>query len=392
MSLRPVDYRMGPARKSFLLPPRPEWKRFCYPLLLVAVIRIFGALWLYHLLSAGGKFHTSWMDANPSLFLLGNTTSPIASSSWLWLFNAWDSPHFLLIATAGYSHPQYVFLPGYPIIIRVMGALLIGNYPLGAFVATQIFALASIVMFQLVAEQYMAPREAVYATMFMATFPYVFVFTTLGYSESLFLFATVSAWYFYKKEQLIASSLMAGIASITRIYGVAILVPVVLDLVRSRNYRRLTHVLFPIGLLGMWAAYCYIATGNPFVSWTDESYWVFDSKLGLVPTILSQILVGLKGCCTLDPGILVSVALFGYLIIMIWKLDRSLATYPLAVFIAILFVVITHLSILRFFSFLFPIWLTIRTRNPIIATLCIALFVPMSILLWYYAITLTFVG
>jgi hypothetical protein len=273
-----------------------------------------------------------------------------------------------------------------------MGALLIGNYPLGAFVATQIFALASIVMFQLVAEQYMAPKEAVYATMFMATFPYVFVFTTLGYSESLFLFATVSAWYFYKKEQLIASSLMAGFASITRIYGVAILVPVVVDLVRSRNYRRLTYVLFPIGLLGMWAAYCYVATGNPFVSWTDESYWVFDSKLGLVPTILSQILVGLKGCCALDPGLLVSFALFGYIVIMTWKLDQRLGAYSSAVFIVLLFVVFDHLSILRYFSFLFPLWLTIRIRNPIIATLCIALFVPMSILLWYYAITLTFVG
>jgi hypothetical protein len=332
------------------------------------------------------------MDANPSLFLLGNTSIPIASSNWLWLFNAYDSPHFLVIAALGYSHPQYVFLPGFPIMIRVVGALLLGNYALGAFVATQIFALASIVMFQLVAELYMSRREAVYATMLMATFPYVFAFTTLGYSESLFLFATVSAWYFYKKQQLIASSLLAGIASITRIYGVAILVPVVLDLVRSRNYRRLTYVLFPVAILSVWAVYCYVATGNVFVSWTDESYWVFDSKLGLLPTIFSQILGGLKGCCALDPGLLVSFALFGVMVMMTWKLDQGLGAYSTTVFIVLLFVVFDHLSILRYFSFLFPIWLTIRVRNPIIATLCVALFVPMSILLWYYAITLVFVG
>ena len=383
---------MSPTRKSILLTRRPEWIRFCYPLLLVAVIRILGALWLYHLLSAGGTFHTPWMDANPSLFILGNSSIPIASSNWLWLFNAYDSPHFLLIATSGYSHPQYVFFPGYPIMIRVIGTLLLGNYPLGAFVAAQIFALASLVMFQLVAEQYMARREAMYATMLMATFPYVFVFTTLGYSESLFLLATVSAWYFYKKEQLIASSVMAGIASITRIYGVAILVPVVLDLVRSRNYRRLTYVLFPLALLGLWVAYCYVATGNMFVSWTDESYWVFESKLGLVPTILSQFVMGFKGCCTFDPGLLVSFALFGLFVIMTWKLDQGLGAYSTTVFIALLFVVFDHLSLLRYLSFIFPLWLTVRVKNPIVATLGIALFVPMSILLWYYAITLTFVG
>jgi hypothetical protein len=277
-------------------------------------------------------------------------------------------------------------------MIRVIGFLLLGNYPLGAFVATQIFALASVVMFQIVAEQYMPSAEATYATMLMATFPYIFVFTTLAYSESLFFFSTIATWYFYKKELPTASSLMAGIASITRIYGAAILLPIVIDIVRSRNYRRLTYVLFPIAVLGVWAAYCYIATGNPFVSWTDESYWVFDSKFGLVQTVLSQILVGLKGCCTLDAGILVSFALFGYIVIMIWKVDQGLVTYSLAVFIALLFVVIDHLSILRFFSFLFPVWLAIRIRNPILATVCLALFIPIGILLWYYAIALTFIG
>lgn len=371
---------------------RREWKRFCYPILLVAGTRITGALWLYHLLSAGGQFHTVWLNANPSLFLQGYPSVPIATSNWLWLFNAWDSPHFLLIAMSGYLHPQYVFLPGFPIMIRVFGFFLLGNYPLGAFVASQIFALASIVMFQLVAEQYMSSKVATYATMLMATFPYIFVFTTLAYSESLFLFSTIATWYLYKKDLPLASSLMAGIASITRIYGVTILLPIMLDIIRSRNHRRLVYVLFPIGILAVWATYCYIATGNPFASWTDESYWVFDTKLGLVQTVLSQVLWGLQGCCTLDPGILVSVAFFGYLIIMTWKLDRDLGAYSLAVFIAILFVVIDHLSILRFFSFLFPIWLTVRIRNPIIATVCIALFISVSILIWYYAIALTFVG
>ena len=140
---------MSPASKSLLLPQRPEWKRFCYPVLLAAGIRIFGATWLYHLLSEGGKFHTPWMDANPSLIP--------ATWSWLWLFNAFDSLHFVLIAIHGYSHPEYAYFPAYPSLIFLVGRLT-GNYWFGAFLIAQIFALGSIFVFQMLAEQYMPPN------------------------------------------------------------------------------------------------------------------------------------------------------------------------------------------------------------------------------------------
>ena len=78
---------MGPAHKFFLLPPRAEWKRFCYPILLAAGIRIVGGFWLYQTLAVDGRFHTPWMDANPNLIPAG--------WSWLWLFNAFDSLHFV---------------------------------------------------------------------------------------------------------------------------------------------------------------------------------------------------------------------------------------------------------------------------------------------------------
>ena len=168
-----------------------------YPVAVVAAVRVVGAVWLYHLLSEAAIFHTDWMDANPLLIPeWSSSLNPSTSSSWLWLFNAWDSPHFQLIAQLGYSHPDYVYLPGYPILIRIVGTL-IGNYWVAAFLLTQAFALASLVAFQMLARLYMKPREALCATLLMATFPYFIIFTTLGYSEALFMFSTISAWYLY---------------------------------------------------------------------------------------------------------------------------------------------------------------------------------------------------
>lgn len=380
---------------------RIDWKRirvFCYPLAVVVAIRLVGAVWLYHLLSSSGEFHTPWMDANPRLIPRWNSgLNPSSSSNWLWLFNAWDSPHFQLIAQSGYAHPEYVYLPGYPILIRIVGSLF-GNYWLGGFLVTQLFALASVVMFQLVAELYMNSKEALYATLLMATFPYVSVFTILSYSEALFLFSTASTWYLHKKGRIRASSVLAGVASITRIYGIAIIIPIFLDFIRSKKYRNLIWLVIPIVCLILWFAFCYVSAGDPFASWTDEIWFTSNiaSKFSLVQTILNELLRGLVGAVPvpfyIDPPILMALCLFIYLIVRTWQIDHVLSTFPLAVFGAIIFTATNQLALLRFLTFLFPIWLSIKVRNSFFVGAVIVFFVPITLLLWLYAISVTFIG
>lgn len=332
------------------------------------------------------------MDANLRLIPEWNTAlNPAASSNWLWLFNAWDSPHFQLIAQLGYSHPDYVYLPGYPILIHLAG-LLTGNYWFGGFLVTQIFALASIVMFQLVAEQYMQPKKALYATLVMSTFPYFSVFTILSYSEAVFLFSTLSAWYFYKKGVFFASSLLAGLASVTRIYGIMIVLPMVLNMINSKRYRRLLYLVVPAMLLGAWVAYCYLSTGDPLATWTDEKW--FTSNIALKFSLGQYVLSQARGVIStvLDPAVLVSVCLFGLLVLKTWQVDRYLWVYSISLFAPLIFLATNELALLRFFTFIFPVWLTVKARNVIIVGTCIALFVPVTLLLWLYAINVTFIG
>jgi uncharacterized membrane protein (UPF0136 family) len=273
-----------------------------------------------------------------------------------------------------------------------VGAAL-GDYWFGAFLVTQIFALASIVMFQLLAEQYMEQREALYATLLMGTFPYVSVFTTLGYSEALFLFSTVAAWYFNKKRSFGASSMLAGLAGITRIYGFLILLPIFLDMVRSKHYRRLLYLLIPCAFIGSWLLFCYLSTGDPFISWTEEIavYYVVGTNLGLAQTIFVQLIHGIPSS-GLDPAVLISFVLFAFLAARVWRVEQPLWAYTVGVFGLLAFAVSSHITLLRYMSFIFPIWLTIKVRETLVAGVCLAFFIPVTLLLWLYAITVFFVG
>jgi hypothetical protein len=357
------------------------------PVIVAIAIRVLGAAWLFHVLSPDGVFHTPWMDSNPNLIP--------ARWSWLWLFNAWDSLQFTRIAMWGYVHPNYVYLPGYPIFILFAGRM-IGDYWFGAFLITQIFALGSIVVFQLLAEQYMKPEEALYATILMASFPFISVFMTLSYSEPLFFFSTLSSWYLYKKGSIRSSSVLAGLASVTRIYGLAIVLPIFLDMLNLKRYRKLFYLAIPEAFLASWLLFCYFSSGNPFVSWTDESYWQrggIGDGIKILQAILHHGIRGLLDCCSgLDPTIFWALSLFVILIVLCWTLDRSLWVYAIFVSVVLVFTTTYYVSLLRFLAFIFPIWLSIRIRNPWIVSACVIVLMPMIMIVWLYTIAVTFVG
>lgn len=356
-----------------------------YPVAVAVAIRVVGAVWFYQLmLTQESTFHFAWMDANPNIIPGG--------WRWLFLFNGGDSFQFPLIALKGYAYPVYVFLPAYPVLIWIVGSL-VQNYWFGAFLVTQAFALGAILVFQLLAQQYMDPREALHATLLMATFPYISVFTTLGYSEAVFLFASISAWYFYRTERLGASALLAGLTSVSRIYGLVIVLPMLLDIVKGRYWRRLLYLAVPVAFIGAWATFCYATTGDLLASWTDEwkFYAVKGTNLGLAQTIFSQLTYGLPSG-GLDPAILVSVALFAFLVVRVWKVDRNLWGYALTMLGVLIFIVPSHITLLRILAFVFPVWLTVKVKNPIVVAACVALFVLIGLLLWLYTITVFFVG
>jgi hypothetical protein len=94
----------------------------------------------------------------------------------------------------------------------------------------------------------------------------------------------------------------------------------------------------------------------------------------------------------LDPAVLIAFALLVLLSVKVWKVDRLLWVYTMAMFATFALVVTSHVSMLRYMAFVFPIWLTLKVRNPVIVAVCVGSFVAVSLLLWLYVITVFFVG
>lgn len=135
----------------------------------------------------------------------------------------WDGGHFRGIAENGYLHSyQVVFFPLYPLLIKILGfagipslwaSLLISNLSIiGA-----LFYLYKLVLFD---DEDSIAKKTVLATL---AFPTAFYFGT-AYSESLFLFLVIAAFYYARKKSWLAALAFAGLSSVTRLIGLAVII------------------------------------------------------------------------------------------------------------------------------------------------------------------------
>jgi Gpi18-like mannosyltransferase len=109
-----------------------------------------------------------------------------------------------------------------------------------------------------------AERAAFYA----AAFPAAFVFATL-YSEALFLALVVGVFWSLKCRRFWLAIALACLASLTRITGIATLLPVAYELWRARNWKMLCAalVLIPLGPI-LYELNLWLLSGDPLAYFT----------------------------------------------------------------------------------------------------------------------------
>ncbi len=170
----------------------------------------------------------------------------------------WDSVWYLRIAESGYadSEVRAAFFPLYPLLARGLaelgggsgGALLIGAY----LVSLAAFLGALVVLHRLVALE--LGRELAPSTLLLlAVFPGALFFGA-PYSESLFLLASVGAFYSARTGRWAAAGACAAAASATRSAGIVLLLPLALFWWTSRPRRARDAALLALAPLGI-AAY-----------------------------------------------------------------------------------------------------------------------------------------
>lgn len=200
--------------------------------------------------------------------LSGSMTLQQSMKAWI----IGDSYHYLCIAQDWYLSAgsidrivQLVFLPGYPILIR-LAHLVIPNWTYAALTVSGVcFALAGTVFYRMACLD-LGENGSKRALTALCLLPGAFFFAA-PMSESLFLLCCVSCLYLTRKGKILPACLLGAYAAFTRSLGITLLVPLVLELVRVRRKIRFADcaslLLVPLGF----AAYLLInqqVAGNPF--------------------------------------------------------------------------------------------------------------------------------
>ena len=216
-----------------------------------------------------------WMG--PGKFPVTKTWNPVEQRVF------WDSEWYLDIAKNGYYLREndqlhnIVFFPLYPMLIKVMSYLVLGNYLLAGWLVS-IAALfgAIFYLYKLVKEFHpnVIPEEVIF---FALVFPTAIFFNAI-YTESLFLFLSIATFYYPFKKQFWLAGLLGLLASLTRISGVFLFIPLVYELLRQDGFKELfkskpyPFLLIPLGTLSFFAFH-YLRFGDFLLFMKIEANW-----------------------------------------------------------------------------------------------------------------------
>ncbi|GAB4218608.1 MAG: hypothetical protein Fur009_0080 [Candidatus Microgenomates bacterium] len=176
-----------------------------------------------------------------------------------------DGIHYLLIAKNGYSQFEQAFFPLYPIIIRIFN-FLINNYLLTGILISNISFFFGLYFLK-------KAFNNDNLILFLLAFPTSFYFGAV-YTEGLFFLFFSLVLYFLKKERFFLASVFGFLASLTRLVGIFLIVPILFSLIlKIKNLkfkigyviRYTLYVTLPFFGLFLYCFYLWKTTGDPLM-------------------------------------------------------------------------------------------------------------------------------
>jgi len=223
-----------------------------------------------------------WMSAG--------TVRPV-QPSWdiIELHNRWDAYWYLDIAQNGYylrgdkDIANVVFFPLYPLLVRMLGPLAGGNLVLAGWILSSVFLGLAVCLLTRLTQEFHPEIDPLLPTAFLLVFPAAF-FLNAVYSESLFLFLSLSTVLWALRRNFFLASVCAALASATRIAGVFLCVLLVVEFVQANGWRALlTRRAWPLawapaGALAFFV-YHWIAFGDFFLYLRVQSLYGRDFEM-----------------------------------------------------------------------------------------------------------------
>jgi hypothetical protein len=221
------------------------------------------------------------------------------AAGWLALWNRWDAVHYLRVAefwyggeSSGDQRFMIVFFPLYPFSIFLVHSL-IRNWHVAALVVSNICCAGAFCYFFLLSQKEYGREAAKVAVFYFSIFPTAY-FLHVAYSESLFLFLTIGAFYYARQGRWLPCALLGMLSTSCRLPGLAIILPLAVEYLQQKEFRwrrirwdAALLALVPLGLV-VYLFLNYYYFGNPlkFLQYQRE-HW--DRSLSLPTAALKNI-------------------------------------------------------------------------------------------------------
>lgn len=353
---------------------------------------------------------SQYFRASNQYFPIDNTANQFAFSSFRFLdvWGRWDSGWYLKIAQQGYLFSNvgeqqgnsFAFFPFYPSLVKLVSLIVPSQFlsqEIWLFIAvalSNLFFLSGLIIFYyLVKNTFLdklktekeAESIASKSVIFLLLFPTSFFFSA-AYSEALFFMLAVGSFFLIGRQKYFLASLVISLASITRPYGILLLLPLFISYFQARKWQiskinwQFFSFILPILALATYSYYCYTQTGDFLVflhaqgEWNRKLSWPWQSILQ--PLHFIGYITPLEKILTISS--LIPLFLAFKLLPISWVLwANTLNIIP--------FLSGTLSSNLRFFILLFPIFVVlalISHRKPNLEKILLAIFLILQVLLF----------
>ncbi len=188
----------------------------------------------------------------------------------------WDSVFFLRIAEHGYdaaSGAAAAFYPVYPLAVGGLGRVFFGHYVLAGIAVSLLASLGAFLLLHRLAEERLGAEGARRAVLYLALAPMA-AFLQAVYSEALYLLLTLAAFALAERRRWLPAGVLAGVAVLTRVAGIALLPALVLLAWRSPDRRRaLASLAAAPVLFAAYPLYLWQRLGDPWAFAHAQDQW-----------------------------------------------------------------------------------------------------------------------
>jgi len=319
-----------------------------------------------------------------------------------------DIPHYFNIAHFGYVDVEsnlrlnIVFFPLFPWLLRT-GYLVIRNYAVVGMIISIASTLGSAVMLYSMVNSRAGHGEAARAVKYLLLFPFAFyLFTPM--TEALFLFLTISVFYWMKRKDYFLVFIMALGAGLTRSLGVVLVAPIIIEagrmLLHKKDKRSAIQLaicaLAPLLAMGIYLLINYNVYGNPFQfitfqrdHWHQRLDFFWNTALYLPDITWNYLREGHTGWAMgfALPGVISMALVLGLIAYGAKKLPPTYTVYAAGYFI-IAFGATWLLSAPRYSLVIFPIAVSMAalTKNKWVDRLVTAMYASGLFVYLYFFI------